>query len=64
MVYKSWILSCLGQKSRAEAMLERVRLQPQSVKIDPLDNARLWNIHIYSVQEVSSTHNYYMAVVD
>ncbi|XP_054286151.1 protein chiffon-like isoform X1 [Macrosteles quadrilineatus] len=48
-------LDGLGQKktrSRAEAMLERVRLQPQSVKIDPLDNARNWNIPIYSVQEI------------
>uniref|UniRef100_A0A1B6MBB6 DBF4-type domain-containing protein n=1 Tax=Graphocephala atropunctata TaxID=36148 RepID=A0A1B6MBB6_9HEMI len=45
----------LGQKktkSRAEAMLERVRLQPQTVRIDPLDNARSWNIPIYSIQEI------------
>ncbi|XP_046688208.1 uncharacterized protein LOC124373943 [Homalodisca vitripennis] len=33
-------------------MLERVRLQPQTVRIDPLDNARSWNIPIYSIQEI------------
>lgn len=43
----------LGQKksrTRAEAMLERVRLQPQRVAVDPLDNARTWNIPIYSLE--------------
>jgi len=33
-------------------MLERVRLQPQSVRVDPLNNARSWNIPIYSIQEI------------
>lgn len=40
------------QRTRAEAMLEKIRLQPKHIVVDPLDNARSWNIPIYSLELV------------
>ncbi|XP_066993801.2 uncharacterized protein [Anabrus simplex] len=38
--------------SRAEAMLERARLQPQQTTIDPLDNAARWGIPIWPLEKI------------
>jgi len=43
------------QKTRAEAMLERAKLQPQQCTVDPLDNAARWSIPIWPLEKVSST---------
>nr|CAD7456204.1 unnamed protein product [Timema tahoe] len=39
-------------KSRAGAMLEKVRLQPQQITLDPLDNASRWGIPIWPLDKV------------
>nr|CAD7588391.1 unnamed protein product [Timema genevievae] len=39
-------------KSRAGAMLEKVRLQPQQITLDPLDNASRWGIPIWPLEKV------------
>lgn len=49
------------QKSRAEAMLERVRSQPQVRTRDPLVDAQSWGLTIWSVETVSTAitlHHY------
>ncbi|XP_069675973.1 protein chiffon-like isoform X2 [Periplaneta americana] len=40
------------RSTRAEAMLERARLQPQQCTVDPLDNAARWNIPIWPLEKV------------
>lgn len=40
-------------KSRAEAMLERVRSQPQFITRDPLVDAQNWGITIWPVEKIS-----------
>ena len=44
------------QKTRAEAMLERARLQPQQSTVDPLENATRWSIPIWPLDKVCSIH--------
>ncbi|XP_063240167.1 uncharacterized protein LOC134540987 [Bacillus rossius redtenbacheri] len=41
-----------GARSRAEAMLERARLQPRQISFDPLDNALLWGIAVWPLEKV------------
>lgn len=40
-------------KTRAEAMLEKVRTQTQTTVTDPLKNAKLWGIPIWTVNKVN-----------
>nr|CAD7392631.1 unnamed protein product [Timema cristinae] len=42
-------------KSRAGAMLEKVRLQPQQITLDPLDNASRWGIPIWPLDKVTGS---------
>jgi hypothetical protein len=58
IVYDNWFSCCywwyyLLQKTRAEAMLERAKLQPQQSTVDPLDNAARWSIPIWPLEKVS-----------
>ncbi|GFG37187.1 hypothetical protein Cfor_09320 [Coptotermes formosanus] len=42
----------LASKTRAEAMLERAKLQPQQCTVNPLDNAARWSIPIWPLEKV------------
>lgn len=45
-------------KTRADAMLEKVRSQTQIAVADPLKNAKLWGIPIWTVNKVIKTFKF------
>lgn len=45
------------QKTRTDAMLEKIRSQSIASVRDPLKDAKLWNIPIWTVNKVSEWRN-------